>query len=844
MTNEVLIVRIAGLGLGDLSDSRAVALTSRPIAYGGNAKIEGVVADLADQLSSEISLFGGLGSDTTTSVSVLATKATMRMLLARGKKTVLDQYGAAVVTTDYVMPVPLSEGDTVIYVSDSTNIYVDDLIRIATTVFRVISIDSPYQITGRRYYDCAPIPIPMVRSGTGVGVEGQTVYSVNATNPSGGAESLPITISTVPVDAVSALQETVIFRGIVNKVSIETSAGSLNQIKIECGSLIAYLRAASFAPARGSVVINGYLPEEANVNNWPTETIQIGINNGFQYNPKLYGPLYPVQPAAAATVMPAIQFRSGGAGGIGSISSIADFYFGNDIYGVPQNGYLVNYVSQYIFDESGNGRAVGGYQMSFRDSYYTMRSDGPELTTRTVRWRDYSAVANPFGTDHDWRKVYDPNNPDVIGETCFQSPKLATLLIDLILGTYDADLRMLSGCRSASEAAWLPFKINNVSDIIDLASLNAFLSGFDWNDIPAWFVDGIPTSATILPYKHDEVKTVADVLEEILKRLGGFLVYDAGRLVFGRWSARPDTPTIVNDTALATPEIRLSFDRNNCVQAVNATLTTDLYGGEVTKVEIPLVNIDLGIGAQGKTISLGHFGVFGMSAEPLSLAGSGLWTNAVNYVLRYSQAAATIEVTYRDEVKDLAVGQQVSLSSAFLPNAHGNLGVTAATGIVLKAARSWRTPTTSYTILLTGYLNPINRISVVSASGVARSNVATGEVEIDANQFTNPASEAATGAPTSDAAAFAAALELSGGALPVQLLDKYGTPYGISDYLIDVTGNVLTCGLVADSANPDDIIVVDSALTIPNIAVQWDAFLADAAGQVQGQQAFAYKWVR
>ena len=66
----------------------------------------------------------------------------------------------------------------------------------------------------------------------------------------------------------------------------------------------------------------------------------------------------------------------------------------------------------------------------------------------------------------------------------------------------------------------------------------------------------------------------------------------------------------------------------------------------------------------------------------------------------------------------------------------------------------------------------------------------------------------------------------------------------MSDYLIEVSGNVLTCGLVADSANPDDIIVVDSALTIPNIAVQWDAFLADAAGQVQGQTAFAYKWVR
>jgi len=845
MTNSVLVIRISGLGVGDVSLSAPVALTSRPIQYQVNNKIEGVVADLGEQLSSEIALFGTIGSDTTTTVSVLATTETMSLLLARGKVPVQDADGASVTTIYYVKPTPTSYGDTEIYVTDTTNISENDLIRIATTVFRVRSIESSQRILATRIYGCANIPIPMVRSGSGVGVEGQTVYNVNANRPSGGAESLPITISTVPYGAASALSETVIFRGIVNKVSIDTSAGGLNQIRLECGSLMAYLRAASFAPPRGQTVINGYLPDEANRNNWPTDNIQIGMNTGFAYNPKLYGPPWPVVYGVASTAIPLIQFRAGGSGGIGQITSSASYYFGNDIYGTPQNGYLLNYQSQYVFSENGSGMAAGGYLMSFRDSYYCLRPDGPELRTVARRWRDVSVGVTPSGVgDNEWRRVYDANNPDVVGETCFVSNSLPNLFIDLLLGTFNADLTMVYGCRSASESAWLPFDTAAISDLIDLFSLNEMLSGLTLNDMPPFFNGVEQTNFQILPYKHDEAKTVADVIEEILKRIGGFVVYDSGRLTFGRWSGSADTPTVVNDSALATPEIRLAFDRNNCVQAVNLTIATDIYAGEVTKVDVPLVNIDLGIGAQGKTVKLGHFGVFGMGASPDYLAGSGVWSNGVETVLRFSQAAATIDVTYRDAVRDLRVGQQIALSSAFLPNAHGGLGVTAATGLVLKAARSWKTPTTSYSILLSGYLNPINRLSVISPAGRPVSHPTVGKVAIAPNDFTNPTTQAADGAPTSDAAAFDYALQLSNsGAIPVQLLDKYGTPYGITDYLIEVAGNVLTCGAVADAAGLDDIIVLDSSFAMPNIGAQWSAYLADASGQVQGSTAFAYKWV-
>lgn len=849
MTDSVLVIRIAGLGLGSLADSRPVALTSRPLQYDANA-LEGVVADMGEQLSSDISLFGALGSDSTTTFSVLANDQTMALLLARGKIPVRDTNGASVVVTDYVKPTPLGYGDTIISVSDTTNMSENDLVRIGTTVFRVRSVNSTTEIAAVRYYGCADVPIAMSRSGVGVGVEGQTVYNVNANRPNGGAESLPVTISTVPFDAPSSNQETIIFRGIIGKVVLDTSAFGQNQIRVECGSLMAYLKAATFAPPRGPITINSFLPDEANVRNWPQDTLETGLQTGFNWNPKLYG--VPYVPGAedlpvAATVVPLLQFRNGTAGGIGRVENIGPAYFGNDLYGQPQNGYVVTYASRYTFNEDGSGMSNSGYEMSFRDAWYTNKSDGPEIAAYANRARDvYGGVVPTFvNSEYDWLRVHAVYSADVVAESCFVSNTIANLFVDLILGTFLARLDFRDGCRTATEAAWLPFRINDVSEIIDIASLNSFCAGLTINEIPKFFVVGQATyDWKILPYKHDEAKTVGEILEEILKRLGGFLVYDAGRFVFGRWSALPDYPTPVNDTALATPEIVLSFDRNNCVQAVNVSLCSTILLGEIVKTDIPFLNVDLGIGAQGKTINIGHFGVFGIYPQE-NFTETNMFQTAVNLILRFSQAAATVEVTYRDAVRDLVVGQQVALSSAFLPNPYGGLGVTGATGMVLKAARSWKTPTTKYSILLPGYLNPINRLSVISPAGTVVSTSGS-LVTIAPNDFTNPAADASTGAPTTDALAFKYALELAGGALPVQLLDKYGSPYSppVTDIVTGAGGNTLNCGVIAAVALPDDIIVLDSAPSQPNIAAQWSSFLANGNGEVQGSTAFSYKWVR
>ena len=85
-SDRVLIVRLLGLGkTAGVND--ALTLTSRAgLSYlASQVTINGVVADMGSQLSSDIAMFGALGSDPTTTVSVLATEETSQLLLSRGK---------------------------------------------------------------------------------------------------------------------------------------------------------------------------------------------------------------------------------------------------------------------------------------------------------------------------------------------------------------------------------------------------------------------------------------------------------------------------------------------------------------------------------------------------------------------------------------------------------------------------------------------------------------------------------------------------------------------------------------------------------------------------------------
>jgi hypothetical protein len=321
------------------------------------------------------------------------------------------------------------------------------------------------------------------------------------------------------------------------------------------------------------------------------------------------------------------------------------------------------------------------------------------------------------------------------------------------------------------------------------------------------------------------------------------MVYDKCKFRFGRWSQRPPTPTVVNDTALAEPKVTLTFDRNNCVQTALMKICWNANGDSPVTQSVPVNNVDLGIGALGKVVNLSHW-IPMTSIE--YLPNSQMFANAVNTVTRFSQAAAMVDVVYRDDVFDLVVGQQVAFSSDYVPNADGGMGVTLATGFVLKAARSWQTPTTAYTIALPGYLSPINRVSVFSCSGTVVS-VSGNDIIIEPNDFTLPAGQASEGAPSSDTAAFELSLQLQGGPINLVLRDQYGTYQGVADFLSAVTvatNKLLNLPIIAAVAVPGDVVVLSKASAQSSVATLWDAFQADTAGNVDGSPALAYQWVR
>lgn len=320
------------------------------------------------------------------------------------------------------------------------------------------------------------------------------------------------------------------------------------------------------------------------------------------------------------------------------------------------------------------------------------------------------------------------------------------------------------------------------------------------------------------------------------------MVYDAGKFRFGRWSARPSAPTVVNDTGLAEPKVGLSYDRANCVQTALLDVCWRATGDTVSKQKVPVNNVDLGIGALGKVVNLSHW--YPVSSVEF-LPSTEMFVNAVQLVTRYSQAAAMVDVTYRDDVFDLVVGQQVAFSSDYVPNAEGGMGVTLATGFVLKAQRSWQTPTTAYTIALPGYLSTINRVAVYSCSGTVVS-VAGNDIVIAPNDYTQPVGEASEGAPTKDVEAFELSLQLQGGPIEVMLRDQYGTDLGAGGSLasVNVAANkLLNLPAIAAAASPGDVIVLQRATAQSSVATLWDTFQADTAGNVDGSPTLAYKWV-
>jgi hypothetical protein len=242
-------------------------------------------------------------------------------------------------------------------------------------------------------------------------------------------------------------------------------------------------------------------------------------------------------------------------------------------------------------------------------------------------------------------------------------------------------------------------------------------------------------------------------------------------------------------------------------------------------------------------MTIGHWYCNNRNPDDPYWGNSRLLANAFGLIMRYSQSAARVDLSLRDSVNDLSIGQEIALSSDYIVNSSGGMGISQLTGYVLKAARSWSTPTTAYTIILPGYLSVSNKIAVWSCSARVDDVPGGDFIQVDANYFTAPPDIASQGAPTSDANAFELTHDLIGTWYDVQLLDQYGT-LKYQGALVGVSGNQLELPGFEVYAAPGDIIVLAPATSFSSVLdVIYDVFQASNAAQVDGSIDNASKWV-
>ena len=842
-SDRVIIVRIRGIGFSADKDE-PLTLTSRPLSYLQATAIEGVVTELTTQMSSEIGIFSSMGSDPTTTFSILANTQTLSVLMSRGAAEVRGANNQSVQTTAYVTPSPTPT----IKVTDASTIAEEDIIRINGAAYRVVTSDGliPGELTAAMVYGSVPQPIPL-RS-IGDQLVGSTLYASywqGKEYPTGGAEQQAVTISTVDIDAVSAAAETVVFRGVISRVSLQTSAGTENQIAVECMSLMGVIKNAPWAPSSSGLTAF-VVPSDV-------RQIQVERSDGsttwtgvLKVSPNLNmtGSIFEETTVAYDTRFGAMQIRTGGYGGVTGIIDVED-------------GLLT--LSATPADPELEDMTANGFNLIFNDGYYraynSVAGDNLDiaLTQGSRAWlgsmRDQNSTI-PVSLDID---------PAFTAEIAFSAQDFQVAIIDLIFGTFNSDDTGVEGVRSWGMAAWIPFPFADITDIIDLGSLNnAFNTEQMSKDIPLcqmWnpLISAREPNTFILPVKPDGPKTIGEVLDNIMKNLGLFMVYDKGRISFGRWASTNPFPTSINDSDFAEPKVGLSFDRANSIQSVTVEYPAVISADKLSMTKNPVANVERIITGAGKIVTVGSMMQQGADYQAGTI-GSFAFQNGTDMVLRYSQAAGIIEVTLRNETKELAIGEYVAFSSEFIPNGAGSMAVINATGIVLKATRSWQTPTTSYTLFLPGYLYAANRVSQVSVSARVVAFASTGVIQIEENAFTLPAPLAQLNAPTTDAQAFEQSLQRITNSPKYYfcaLYDQYGTPYNLTTKLLDVDlpDKLEFGGSEFDSAIAGDIIIMNFATnafgTLPaDLEECWDAFQADSAGMVNGDAAFSYPWSR
>ena len=836
MSKRVVAIKI--LGVGDTSSGLPAVFTTRLTGlYSGGG--EGTVVSVSDQLSSEIQVFGSLGSDPSTSFTILSTDATRKLLLSRGKVPVYDSVNAQPVRLNgYVLPAP---GTVTIPVANPALFALGNYYRIQNTVFKIVS-NSP-TLTANRVWGCANVPIGKTAQDQTVG---PVIYDLNGTNPLGGCEQLPVEITTEELDGSG---KEVIFRGYVNKVSNDTSSGQQNLIKVDCSSMMAYIKSAPFIPAWGPVTANT-VRRAGEVEPLDENAVLAAAVTRTLYNNDVWGPQYdPDNPETGKTVINMWQIRDGDKGGIAQI----DGYQGVEYYGTS----IIKISNEVVIDYDGVVTSLNnGFQLRFEKGYYENGSIGPNINLEVTissesQEPEGGIMASGRSDRHTWWGTNTSQAPGIRGENCVDSANPYTLIVDLLLGCVNGQISLAQGARSVHESAWLPYDYATVGDIIDMASLSALVRGLTTPDfvgfIPGSTVNLGTSTRYLLPYEHTAVKTVGDVLDGILKRLGAYMVYDQGKFYFGSWAGPRQTPTFVNDPDFSDPSIKLTFDRGMSLMRVTAKYCVACSGRDLPALtyDVPYLNVDLAASALGKEMTIGHWYCNNRNPDDPYWGNSRLLANAFGLIMRYSQSAARVDVTLRDAVVDLKVGQEIAFSSDYIVNSKGEMGVSVLTGYVLKAARSWSTPTTAYTIILPGYLSVSNKIAVWSCSARVDDVPGGDFIQVDANAFTAPPDIASEGAPTSDANAFELTHDLIGTWYDVQLLDQYGTlKYQGALVGVDIPNNKLELPGFDTYAVPGDIIVLAPATSFSSVLdVIYDVFQASNAAQVDGSIDNASKWV-
>jgi len=842
-SDRVIIIRIAGIGLDGVNPALPLTLTSRELPYITSADgIVGVVTELSTQFSSEISLFGTLGSDPTTTFSVLANTQTLSTLMARGATPIRDGNNGSVQTTAYITPSPFPT----IRVTDAGFINVGDRFRINGCAYEVIYSDNaaPGLLSCEMRHGSAPQPVP-VRT-IGEEIVGPTLYAEywqSVDYPTGGIEQQPITISTNSIDAPDDTTEEVIFRGLVSRVGIETSAGTDNQIRVECMSLMGIIKNAPWAPAPTGM----YFVGTPGFDRYPDDPgVSANLMGSLHTSPNvnLQGPIWEYVGTPYETRYGTMQIRTEKFGGVTNI--------------IEATSNTLTIAATPVDPDLDVIRA-SGFNLMFNDGYYRRYSSASNDDVNLALTESSSTSLSQRRRHHSNSELTLQIDPTFQVEIAFSSSNASQLIVDLIFGTCDVDTSGDSGVRAWGMAAWIPFDSNLLFDIIDVGSLVAALDQTQMqSDIPTmngwnWLSSTSLPNIAVLPVKPDSPKTIGEVLENFLKNLGIFMVYDRGRISFGRWALENAWPILVNDSDFAEPKVGLSYDRQNSIASVTVQYPATITADKLNLTANPIANVERIIVGGGKTMTIGSMMQQGADYQS-ALVSSFAFTNGTNIVTRYSQSAAIIEVSLRDATKFLRIGDFVSFSSAFIPNGAGSMGVVNATGIVLKAVRSWQTPTSSYTLFLPGYLFAANRVSTVSVSGKVVNVPSSGVVTIEYNEFTVPSIISVNNAPGTDAEAFEQTLQRTTGSPKsyfCALYDEYGTPYYLTSELIAVSGNNLEFSdtSFSDVAVPGDIIIMDLATTAFNtypadLVACWDAFQADVSGSLNSSADFAYPWVR